>query len=307
LYEVFPEYAEVLNKRRENVKFLPQIKIPRKIKITSSLKEALRNKNILILAVPSKYLAAILKNIKRIGLSKKTTVLSVIKGFDYSSLKRISSIINKELGLNGDIAVLSGPSHAEEVAVKVPTAVVIAAKNDKKAKMLQKVFSNDYFRVYTSKDVAGVELGGALKNIIALAYGILDGMKIGDNAKAALMTRGLSEIKKLAVKMGASAHTLNGLSGFGDLIVTCTSRHSRNRMVGERIGKGESLEHILSKMEMVAEGVTTTKACFQIAKINKVEMPIVQGMYEILFKNKSPKDVIENLMKRRLKSEEDIF
>ncbi|MFH1825095.1 MAG: NAD(P)H-dependent glycerol-3-phosphate dehydrogenase [Candidatus Firestonebacteria bacterium] len=303
LYEYFEDYTQFLNKTRENLKFLPGVQIPKSIEITNSLHLALHNIDILILAVPSKYLRNILRRISKIKISKKVIVLSVIKGIDYKTLDRISVVISKELNLNGRIAVLSGPSHAEEVSRKVPTVVVIASKNKEMANMLQKVFSNNYFRVYTSYDVIGVELGGALKNVISLAKGILDGIGTGDNTKAALITRGLIEIKRLASQMGARPDTLNGLSGIGDLIVTCMSKYSRNRMVGERIGKGEKLKDILISMEMVAEGITTTKTCYKISKTYNLEMPITKEVYNVLFKDKSPIKAISNLMQRKLKSE----
>jgi glycerol-3-phosphate dehydrogenase (NAD(P)+) len=303
LYEYFKDYADLLNKKRENLKFLPGVKIPKEVKITNSLDETLDNIDILIFAVPSKYLRNILKDISKTHISKNVIVLSVIKGIDYDTLNRISVVIDKELNLKGRVAVLSGPSHAEEVSRKVPTAVVIASTNKSIANILQKIFSNYYFRAYTSQDVIGVELGGALKNVIALAKGILDGIGAGDNTKAALITRGLVEMKRLAVKMGAMSETLNGLAGIGDLIVTCMSKYSRNRMVGEKIGKGEKLEDISKSMEMVAEGITTTSACYKMSKIYKVEMPITNEVYNVLFRGKKPREAINDLMKRGLKSE----
>jgi glycerol-3-phosphate dehydrogenase (NAD(P)+) len=216
----------------------------------------------------------------------------------------MSEIIKNKLGRNIKLAVLSGPSHAEEVGKKIPTAVIVASKDLKISDYLQKIFSNRYFRVYTSKDIVGVELGGALKNVIALSKGILDGMGLGDNTKAALLTRGMAEIKRLALKLGAKSETLNGLAGFGDLIVTCMSPHSRNRGVGERIGRGEKLSMILRSMNMVAEGVTTSEAVFKLAKKEKIDMPIVAETYGVLFKQNNPKSAVYNLMQRKLKKEE---
>ena len=304
LYEYFNKYAAQLEKQRENKKFLPGVKLKKTIRITASMQKAVIKADIIVLAVPSKFVTLFLKQLKELKIDKKTVFLSVIKGLDTATLERMSEKIHHCLGKDIRLAVLSGPSHAEEVGKKVPTAVIIASKNSKTAKYLQKVFSSGYFRVYTSRDVLGVELGGALKNVIAISKGILDGMGLGDNTKAALLTRGMAEMKRLAVCMGAKPETLNGLAGFGDLIVTCMSRHSRNRSVGERIGRGEKLSGIIKSMEMVAEGVTTAEAVYKLARKTKIEMPIVEETYAVLKKNKSPKTAINNLMNRKLKNEE---
>ncbi|MEI7904842.1 MAG: NAD(P)H-dependent glycerol-3-phosphate dehydrogenase, partial [Candidatus Firestonebacteria bacterium] len=293
-------------RKRENKRFLPGVKLPPGLKVTASMTTALHRAEVVVLAVPSKFLRNILVIMKKTGVPSKAVIVSVIKGLDIITLKRMSETIKGTLQTGNRIAVLSGPSHAEEVGKKVPTAVVIASGAIKTSEILQKVFSSEYFRVYASSDVTGVEIGGAVKNVIALAKGVLDGLELGDNTVAALMTRGLAEIKRLALKLGARQETLNGLSGTGDLIVTCMSRHSRNRAVGERLGKGEKLEKILSSMNMVAEGVTTTKACYRLAKRIKVEMPIVNEMYEILFKGKDPKNAVAKLMGRKLKREAGI-
>ena len=304
LYEHFPEYADRLRKDRENKTFLPGVRIPAGIKITSSLSEALKGSGIIIFAVPSKHLPGVLKLIDPCFLEKGAIFVSAIKGIDRATLKRMSQLISGRFGKKFEVAVLSGPSHAEEVGRKTPTAVVVAAEKIKTAEILQKVFSGPYFRVYASDDVVGVELGGAVKNVIALAKGVLDGMGLGDNTTAALMTRGLAEMKRLGSKLGARPETLNGLSGTGDLIVTCMSRHSRNRSVGERLGKGEKLAEILSSMKMVAEGVTTADSCHRLAKKLGVEMPIVKEMHRILFKGASPEGAVKALMGRKLKREE---
>lgn len=304
IYEYFKEYAAQLEKKRENRKFLPGVKLSKTIKITNSIVDAVDGAKIVVLAVPSKFVDIFLEKLKQLKMKKSTMILSVIKGLDTKSLERMSEKIKKALGKNTNLAVLSGPSHAEEVGKKVPTAVIIASKNARTAKYLQKVFSSAYFRVYTSNDMLGVELGGALKNVIAISKGILDGMGLGDNTKAALLTRGMAEMKRLALCMGAKPETLNGLAGFGDLIVTCMSVYSRNRRVGERIGRGEKLSVIVSSMEMVAEGVTTTEAVYKLAKKRKIDMPIVKELYNVLRKNKDPKKAINNLMTRKLKKEE---
>jgi len=266
LYEHFPEYAAKLRQDRENRTFLPGVKIPEGIAITSSLPEALKGSDIILFAVPSKHLPGVLKLMDERLLRKGAVFVSAIKGIDRTTLNRMSQLIYGRFGKKFEVAVLSGPSHAEEVGRKTPTAVVLAAKNVKTAETLQKLFSGPYFRVYASNDVIGVELGGAVKNVIAIAKGVLDGMGLGDNTTAALMTRGLAEMKRLGRKLGAKPETLNGLSGTGDLIVTCMSRHSRNRSVGERLGKGEKLPAILDSMKMVAEGVTTADFCHRLAK-----------------------------------------
>ncbi len=304
IYEYFKAYASRLEKERENKIFLPGVKLKKTIKITNSMPEAVKDSKIIILAVPSKFAAVFIEKLKELKLPAGTVILSVIKGLDTRTLERISVKIEKCLGKKVKLAVLSGPSHAEEVGKRMPTAVIIASKNIKTAKYLQRVFSCGHFRVYTSKDVTGVELGGALKNVIAISKGILDGMGLGDNTKAALLTRGMAEMKRLAVRLGAKPETLNGLAGFGDLIVTSMSSHSRNRSVGERIGRGEKLSAIIASMDMVAEGVTTVAAVYKLAKKKKVKMPIVEETYGILMKNKDPKSAIYELMTRKLKNEE---
>ncbi len=304
LYEHFPEYAVKLRVQKENKTFLPGVKIPRGVVITSSLAEAVKGAAIILFAVPSKHLPGVLELMDTGSLKKGAIFVSAIKGIDRTTLKRMSQLISGRFGKKFEVAVLSGPSHAEEVGRKTPTAVVIAAKKIKTAEILQEVFSGPYFRVYASDDVIGVELGGAVKNVIALAKGVLDGMGLGDNTTAALMTRGLAEMKRLGRKLGARPETLNGLSGTGDLIVTCMSRHSRNRSVGERLGKGEKLPAILASMEMVAEGVTTADSCHRLAKKLGVEMPIAREMYRILFRGASPAGAVKALMGRKLKREE---
>lgn len=301
LWENFPDYAGILIKNRENKKFLPGVHIPETIKITSDITMAVENSPVIILAVPSHVARDILNRIKNNNISSGIFV-SVIKGIENKTLKRISEIVKEILG-NVKFAVLSGPSHAEEVSRKMPTAVVAASKDISTAKYVQNLFCTPYFRVYTSKDIIGVEYGGALKNIIAIAAGIVDGLSFGDNTKAALMTRGLVEISRLGVKMGADSFTFAGLSGIGDLIVTCGSKHSRNRAVGAQIGSGKTLKTVLSHMEMVAEGVKTAKSAYELSRKYKVDMPITEAVYKVLFKNKDPKKAVYSLMTRSYKSE----
>jgi glycerol-3-phosphate dehydrogenase (NAD(P)+) len=294
LWENFPDYLKVLQAKRENIKFLPGISIPDEIEITSDIDSAVKEKDLIVLAVPSKYMRGVVERIK--GFNKKTLFVSVAKGVEENTLLRMSEVIKDVLG-EINIGVLSGPSHAEEVARDIPTTVVSAGTIET-AKKIQEVFMGMNLRVYTNTDVIGVELGGALKNIIAIACGISDGLGYGDNTKAALMTRGLAEISHLGIKMGAQPLTFAGLAGMGDMIVTCTSKHSRNRRVGEEIGKGKSLKEVLESMEMVAEGVFNTKSVMKLAEKFEVELPIARVVYEILWEDKKPFDAVGELMGR---------
>jgi glycerol-3-phosphate dehydrogenase (NAD(P)+) len=242
---------------------------------------------------------------KKVVSSADPIWVTVSKGIENDTYLRISQVIAEVAGIDPKkVVALSGPSHAEEVGRKIPTAVVSASTSIKSAETVQKAFMNKYLRVYASEDVIGVELGGALKNIIALAAGICDGAGFGDNTKAALMTRGLVEINRFGVEMGAQSNTFAGLSGMGDLIVTCMSRHSRNRHVGEQIGKGRKLQEILDEMVMVAEGVKTTLSAFELSQKYNVEMPITEQIYYTLFKNKSPQQAMFDLMNRASKIED---
>lgn len=234
-------------------------------------------------------------------------IVHVSKGIEPDTLKRISEILEETLDprVVEDIVVLSGPSHAEEVVLHHPTTITAACANLRSAEKIQDLFMNHYFRVYTNTDVIGVELGGALKNVIALAAGISDGLNYGDNAKAALITRGLAEIARLGVRMGGNPFTFAGLTGMGDLIVTCTSVHSRNWKAGNMLGKGMKLDEVLENMGMVVEGVRTTKAAYQLAQKYDVSMPITTALYQVLFENKDPKDAVDELMHRLKKREID--
>jgi glycerol-3-phosphate dehydrogenase (NAD(P)+) len=305
LWEYFRDYAAVLDTRRENVKFLKGVKIPAKIKITVDLKEAVEAADLLVLAVPSHVLRGLLKKIKKLDHKKKIFV-SVIKGIEQKTLMTMSGVIKDVLG-DVKVAVLSGPSHAEEVARRVPTTAVASSRTAGLAEKIQALFSTDTFRVYSNRDVRGVELGGSLKNVIAIAAGILDGMGAGDNTKAALITRGLAEIKRLGAAMGADEATFFGLSGIGDLVVTCESRHSRNRMVGEQLGRGKKIGRILSGMEMVAEGVKTTLSAYMLSRKYGVEMPITREVYEIIYRGKAPRRSVKDLMTRALRSEKELL
>ena len=302
LWGAFAQYVASIAKKRENRDFLPGVRIPKDIIITSELKEAIYGKDLIIFAVPSIYLRSVLKKIKKIGFSKDTLYLSVVKGIEFGSLKRMSEVIREELGAV-KLGVLSGPTIAYEVARGVPTTAVVASSDTKIRRYLQEVFSTERFRIYTNSDIVGVELGGSLKNIIAIACGISDGLGFGSNTKAAILTRGLAEISRLGIAMGAKAGTFSGLSGLGDLITTCVSSHSRNRFVGEQIGRGRKLKQIRDKMQMVAEGVPTARSAYALSLKYRVELPICSEVYRVLYKNKSPLVAVKDLMTRERKEE----
>ena len=302
LWGVFKDYIGYLNKKRVNTKFLPYVKIPKEIKITQDLDSAVRNKQLIVLAIPSQYMRSALKKIKKIDYPSKGIYLSVAKGIEMSSLKRMSEVIRDELG-NVKIAVLSGPTIAREVVRGIPTTAVIASKDKDLRKYLQDIFMTEEFRIYTNDDVVGVELGGSLKNVIAIACGISDGLSFGTNTKAALLSRGLAEIARLGQAMGARAGTFSGISGLGDLVTTCISPYSRNRFVGEQIGRGKSLGQISAHMQMVAEGIPTAKSAYALGLKHKVDMPITKEVHSVLYKNKSPLKAVRDLMTREKKEE----
>ncbi|TYR82578.1 NAD(P)H-dependent glycerol-3-phosphate dehydrogenase [Priestia megaterium] len=289
-----------INSVHQNEKYLPGVELPSSIKGYTSIQEAIQGVETIILAVPTKAVREVLQSLVQVA-TRPLTIVHVSKGIEPDTLLRISEMIEQEVAsdLLKDVVVLSGPSHAEEVSRRQPTTVTSSSKNMKAAEKVQDLFNNQqYFRVYTNPDVIGVEIGGALKNIIALAAGITDGLGYGDNAKAALMTRGLAEIARLGSVLGANPLTFSGLTGIGDLIVTCTSVHSRNWRAGHMLGKGHNLEEVLENMGMVVEGVRTTKAAYQLAKKYNVKMPIAMALYEVLFNNVSAKDAVDSLMSR---------
>lgn len=307
LWEYKRSYAKELLKKRENIQYLPGIKIPNEILITHNLDEASDDKNLVVLAVPSQFLRSVVDKIKYSDI-KNSILVSVSKGIENKSLLTMSLML-KDVHSNLDstqIGVLSGPSHAEEVSKRIPTAVVAASKDIETATTIQAAFTTSYFRVYSSTDILGVELGGAFKNVIAIGAGIIDGAGFGDNTKAAIMTRGVAEISRLGLALGAQPETFAGLSGMGDLIVTCMSRHSRNRFVGEQIGKGKTLKQVLKQMDMVAEGVETSRSASQLAKKYEVETPITNEVYKILFEDKDPIKATTDLMTRDMKTEGNI-
>ena len=303
MWEYNKQYVKNLKKHYENKVFLPGIKIPSEIEITHSLKDASTDQHMIVIAIPTQFIRSVLKQMKKISF-KNTTFVSVSKGIEKDTLLTVDHIIAEELDIPEDaIGVLSGPSHAEEVAKKIPTAVVAASSNIETATEIQSAFANSYFRVYSSTDIIGVELGGALKNVIAVGAGIIDGANFGDNTKAAIMTRGIAEISRLGIELGAKPETFAGLSGMGDLIVTCMSKHSRNRHVGEQIGMGKKLPEVLKEMTMVAEGVETCRSVHQLAAKHHIDVPIANAVYNILFNEKDPIKVTNDLMSRGMKTE----
>jgi len=301
LWSAFPNYAEVLRKHRENKKFLPGQQIPEAIQITSDIKEAVNSGDLLILAVPSQYLRNIVFKLKEFDLSKKILV-SVAKGIEAKTLARPSEIISSILG-DVNLVVLSGPSHAEEVARKIPTLVVVGSEKPSCSKQVKEALHDQRFRVYLQDDVVGIELGAALKNVIAIGAGLCDGLKLGANTKAALLTRGILEMTRLGVRMGANPNTFMGLSGLGDLITTCISPYGRNLRVGRQLGEGKKLKDILASMEMVAEGVETTRSAHHLALKFGVTAPLILEIYQMLFEEKDPKQALDDLMNREAREE----
>ncbi|HRZ87209.1 MAG TPA: NAD(P)H-dependent glycerol-3-phosphate dehydrogenase [bacterium] len=301
LWGAFPDYVEFMRQKRENKKFLPGIEIPHELGLTGDIEEAVHAAKMVVLAVPSHFMRGVLQQFP----SRKwddTIFISVSKGIENDTLKRMSEVIGETVRPK-KVAVLSGPSHAEETARGIPTSVVVASRDHEDAKAVQTIFSSPSFRVYSSTDVVGVELGGSLKNVIAIAAGISDGLGFGDNSKAALMTRGIAEMMRLGVALGGKPQTFSGLSGIGDLITTCISRHSRNRNFGEMIGNGKSVEEALRSTEMVVEGFRTAKSVHQIYSRTNVKMPIAEEAYKVLYEGKKPLKAVEDLMMRDLKAE----
>lgn len=297
LWEYFPENVALMNRTRKNP-LLRGIPIPHEIPILHNLDDVISGASIIIIAVPSHTVRALLNNLKG-KVTKDIIFVNLSKGVEEDTLKRMSQVISEVLDYPEEkIVTLHGPSHAEEVSREIPTAVVAASKSMETAELVQKIFMSPNFRVYINTDIIGVELGGAVKNIIAIASGICDGMGLGDNTKAALMTRGLAEIVRMGLKLGAREETFAGLSGVGDLIVTCNSKHSRNRYVGEEIGKGRKLKEVLDGMTMIAEGVHTCRTVHQMIEKYSVVMPISEEIYKVLFENKDPRQAVRDLMNR---------
>lgn len=297
--------AEKIRREREHSSKLPGVKIPEAIAVTSDLEDAVKGKEVLVLVVPSSCVRETSEKLKPL-VAEGTVIVSAAKGIEEATLFTMTDIV-EELVPQAQTAVLSGPSHAEEVAKGLPTTCVIGAKNEATARMLQKLFMSPVFRVYISPDVLGIELGGALKNVIALAAGIADGMGYGDNAKAALITRGMVEISRLGVKMGGNPETFSGLTGIGDLIVTCASMHSRNRRAGILLGQGYSMEEAMKKVEMVVEGVYSAKSAVLLAKKYETELPIIEQVAGILFEGKDPVEAVSRLMLRDSRQENSLI
>ncbi len=293
--------CETLRTERVNKKYLPKVQIPENIIFTSDINEAVKEAEFLLVVTPTQMIRGILKQIKNEYKTDKI-IINASKGIEIGTMCLVSDIVKEET-INCTFAVLSGPSHAEEVGLSMPTAITIACDNKDAAEAIQDMFMSSYFRVYTNEDVIGAELGGALKNIIALGAGISDGVGYGDNAKAALMNRGIVEIARLGISMGADVHTFYGLSGIGDLIVTCTSQHSRNWNAGYLIGQGLSKDEAIKKIGMVVEGIPTTYAAYALSKKLNVDMPIVDAMYDVLENNADVKETVNKLMLRDKKEE----
>lgn len=300
-----PEQAKKINNTKRNEQYL-DTDIPASVIAYSDLKQAIQDAVAIVFVVPTKAIREVAKQLDQL-VEPDTTIIHASKGIEPVTLKRVSQMISEELSefTGEEIVVLSGPSHAEEVALRQPTTVTVSSIEPEHAKIAQDLFINESFRVYTSPDVIGIEFGGALKNIIALGAGISDGLGYGDNAKAALMTRGLAEIARLGTSLGANPLSFLGLPGVGDLIVTCTSAHSRNWRAGNLLGKGHKLDDVLEQMGMVVEGVRTVQAAYQFAKEQQVEMPITEGIFQLLFEDKSPKDIVGQLMNRSKRQEMD--
>lgn len=292
------EQAAEINTKRTNSKYLPGIELPPLLSATTDMREALHEAELALFVAPSGAMRDVARKAAP-HLHENTLCVHATKGFESDTLKRMTTVLAEELGRpHEQLVVLSGPSHAEEVIRKQPTTVVVASEDVQYAQRAQDMLINADFRVYTNPDVIGVEVAGAIKNIIALGAGLSDGLKFGDNAKAALLTRGLAEIGRLGVAMGANPLTFAGLAGVGDLVVTCTSQHSRNWRAGSMLADGTSLEVVLERMGMVVEGVKTTKAAYELAKQFKVEMPITTQLYEVLFAGKAPDIAVLDLMGR---------
>ena len=301
LWGAFPEYVEEMKRTRRNEKFLKGVTLPDNLKLESDCDKAVASAEVVVLAPPSKYFTSVVEGFKGL-ITKDMLVVSITKGLCEKTNRRMTDLGAEILG-TGPIVALAGPTHAEEVSRGIPTAIVAACTDADKAKRVQEIWSGPLFRVYTSSDPVGVEIGGAVKNVLAIAVGCSDGMGFGDNTRAALITRGLVEMKRFVLAYGGTPETLSGLAGIGDLIVTCTSVHSRNHFVGEHLGKGEKIEAILGSMQMVAEGVWNSKVVHEIAKKLNVEMPICEMVYAICYKGLSVKEAAKSMMERRLKAE----
>ena len=301
VWSLIEDEVNMLSQKHEHVDKLPGVIIPDTVSFTTDFKEAIHDRDMVVLAVPSPFIRSTAKQMTEF-VAKDQLIVVVSKGIEEDSLMILSDIVEQEIP-QANVAVLSGPSHAEEVGRRLPTTVVAGAKTKATAEKIQEYFMNQVFRVYSSSDILGIELGGSLKNVIALAAGMADGLGFGDNTKAALITRGIKEISELAVKMGARSETLSGLTGIGDLIVTCASQHSRNRKAGMLIGQGYTMQEAMDEVKMVVEGVYSAKAAYRLSEKYDVDMPIVKEVNNILFGGQSAKQGVVDLMARDRKSE----
>ncbi len=297
----FPDYTAAMRERRENFKFLPGVELPQDLRLTNSFRELVDGADLFVSAVPTQFVRGVAEEFASHYTGRP--VVSVSKGLERETHLRPTQVLEQALGGGARLCALSGPSHAEEVARGIPTAVSAAADDESDARLAQETFTTGRFRVYRNPDLPGVEMGGALKNVIALAAGMCDGLGFGDNTKSALLARGLVEMIRLGAALGARRETFFGLAGVGDLMTTSFSRHGRNRHVGERIGAGETLEEVLSSMEKVAEGVWTAESVVQLARKTDVSMPISEQVYAVLHEGRSPAEAVKMLMSRPLKSE----
>lgn len=301
VWSIIQEEITMLETEREHKDKLPGVKLPQEMMFTADLKTAVEGKDLLVLAVPSPFTRSTSKMLKEV-VTEGQIIVNVGKGIEEATLMTLSEVIEQEVP-QAEVVVLSGPSHAEEVGRGIPTTIVVGAKKKKTAEYIQSVFMCNALRVYISPDVLGIELGAALKNVVALAAGMADGLGYGDNTKAALITRGIAEISRLGIAMGGNAETFSGLSGMGDLIVTCASMHSRNRKAGILIGQGKSMEEAMAEVKMVVEGVYSAKAGLKLAQKYNVELPIIEQVNEILFEGKNARDAVQDLMLRDKKIE----
>ncbi len=296
IWSIVEDEIKMLQEKHEHVDKLPGVKLPEDMVFTTDLAQAIKGKDYLILAVPSVFTRSTAKSMASF-VEKGQVIVCVAKGIEEDTLMTISDVLEQEIP-QADVAVMCGPSHAEEVGIGLPTTVVAGARKKAVAEGIQDIFMNEVFRVYTSPDMLGMELGGSLKNVIALAAGMADGLGYGDNTKAALITRGITEINRLALKMGAKSETLSGLTGIGDLIVTCESKHSRNRKAGMLIGQGYTMKEATEEVKMVVEGIYSAKAAIALAKKYDVQMPIIEAVNQVLFEDKPAKEAVTELMLR---------
>lgn len=301
VWSVLEEEIAMLEREHEHIDKLPGVKLPQNIRFTCDLCEAVREKEVLVLAVPSVYTRSTARRMAEY-VAAGQIIVCVAKGIEEDTLMVLTDVVEQEIP-DAEVAVMCGPSHAEEVGLGLPTTVVAGAKRQETAERIQDLFMNDVFRVYTSPDMLGMELGGSLKNVIALAAGMADGLGYGDNTKAALITRGIAEIARLAVAMGASLETLCGLTGIGDLIVTCESRHSRNRRAGMLIGQGYTMQQATDEVKMVVEGIYSAKAALALAGKYGQDLPIIEEVNRVLFENKPAKEAVTELMVRERRAE----